>query len=94
MPAHPQLTEKQATSIVAWILETGSDTTRNYYAGTEGSFRVDVPPQSLASPGGALVLTATYIDHGLADVPERQIIGDSAVVDRVVLPFSIQPAAK
>jgi cytochrome c len=94
MPAHPQLTEKQATSIVAWIVETGSDTTRNYYVGTEGSFRVDVPPQSLASPGGALVLTATYIDHGLTDVPERQLIGKSAAVDRVVLPFSIPPVAK
>jgi cytochrome c len=94
MPAHPQLTEEQATSIVAWILDTGSDTTRNYYVGTEGSFRVDVPPQSLAGPGGALVLTATYIDHGLADMSERQAIGNSVAVDRVVLPFSVQPAAK
>jgi hypothetical protein len=53
-----------------------------------------VPPQSLPSAGGALVLTATYIDHGLADVPERQLSSHSAVADRVVLPFSMQPAAK
>lgn len=67
MPAHPQLTQEQATAMVAWILGAGSDPTLNYYSGTEGSFRVDVPAR-------VLVLTATYTGPGLTAASERLVL--------------------
>ncbi|MDR3716176.1 MAG: hypothetical protein P4L51_25520 [Puia sp.] len=46
MPTHPELTKGQATDIVGWILKNASDPAVDYYMGTEGSFRVKVPPAS------------------------------------------------
>jgi cytochrome c len=62
MPSHPQLTVEQAAACVTWILETAADPETNYYAGTEGAFRVAVPPDSKAKDKGVLVLTASYTD--------------------------------
>jgi cytochrome c len=65
MPSHPELTMEQAAACVTWILTTAVDPETNYYTGTEGSFRVTIPPDSKAKDKGVLVLIASYIDHGL-----------------------------
>jgi len=62
MPSHPQLTAEQAAACVTWILKTAADPDTNYYAGTEGMFRVAVPPDSNAKDKGMLVLIASYTD--------------------------------
>ncbi len=60
MPSHPALTLEQAAACVTWILKTAADPATNYYAGTEGTFRVTVPPDSKAGDKGMLVLIASY----------------------------------
>jgi cytochrome c len=62
MPSHPQLTAEQAAACVTWILKTAADPDTNYYTGTEGIFRVAVPPDSRAKEKGMLVLIASYTD--------------------------------
>jgi cytochrome c len=62
MPSHPELTAEQAAACVTWILKTGADPETNYYTGTEGMFRVAVPPGSKAKDKGMLVLIASYTD--------------------------------
>jgi cytochrome c len=62
MPSHPDLTAEQAAACVTWILTTAADPETNYYTGTEGSFRVTVPPDSKAKDKGVLVLIASYTD--------------------------------
>jgi len=62
MPSHPELTMEQAAACVTWILKTAGDPETNYYAGTEGMFRVTVPPDSKAKDTGVLVLMARYTD--------------------------------
>jgi cytochrome c len=63
MPSHPELTMEEAAACITWILTTAADSGTNYYTGTEGSFRVTVPPDSKAKDKGLLVLTASYTDH-------------------------------
>jgi cytochrome c len=62
MPSHPALTMDQAAACVTWILQTAADPETSYHTGTEGSFRVSVPPDSKAKDKGVLVLTASYTD--------------------------------
>jgi len=62
MPSHPELTMEQAAACVTWILKTAADPDTNYYTGTEGIFRVAVPPDSKAKDKGTLVLIASYTD--------------------------------
>jgi cytochrome c len=62
MPSHPDLTLEQAAACVTWILTTAADPETNYYTGTEGAFRVTVPPDSKAEDKGLLVLIASYTD--------------------------------
>jgi cytochrome c len=62
MPSHPELTKEQAAACVTWILKTAADPDTDYYTGTEGTFRVAVPPDSKAKDKGMLVLIASYTD--------------------------------
>jgi cytochrome c len=62
MPSHPDLTVEQAAACVTWILTTAADPETNYYTGTEGTFRVTVPPDSKPKDKGVLVLIASYTD--------------------------------
>jgi cytochrome c len=62
MPSHPDLTMEQAAASVTWILKTAADPHTNYYTGTEGMFRVAVPPDSKAKDKGMLVLIASYTE--------------------------------
>jgi cytochrome c len=63
MPSHPELTMEQAAACVTWILKTAADPETNYYAGTEGTFRVTLASDSKAAKDkGVLVLIASYTD--------------------------------
>lgn len=79
MPSHPELTLDQAAACVTWILKTAADPETNYYPGTEGTFRVVVPPDSKAKDKGILVLIASYTDHGLKDDPTQRMQGRDAI---------------
>jgi cytochrome c len=79
MPSHPELTMEQAQACVTWILKTAADSETNYYTGTEGTFRVTVPPDSKSKDKGMLVLTASYTDHGLKDDPGRRMQGRDSI---------------
>jgi cytochrome c len=62
MPSHPELTVEHAAACVTWILKTAADPETSYYTGTEGTFRVTVPPDSKAKDKGMLELIASYTD--------------------------------
>ena len=83
MPSHPELTVEQAAACVTWILKTAADPETNYYSGTEGTFRVAVPPDSKAKDMGMLVLIASYTDHGLKDDPSQRMQGRDAIRIRI-----------
>jgi cytochrome c len=67
MPSHPELTVAEIKNAVQWIMKNAVDPNVNYYTGTEGFFRIK------AESKGAYVLTASYIDHGLKDVPGKRL---------------------
>ena len=83
MPSHPELTLEQAAACVTWILKTAAGPETNYYTGTEGTFRVTVPPDSKAKDKGMLVLIASYSDHGLKDDPSQRMQGRDAIRIRI-----------
>jgi cytochrome c len=81
MPSHPELTMEQAAACASWILTAAADPETSYYTGTEGSFRVTVPPDSKSK--GVLVLIASYTDHGSKDDPSHKIQGHDAIRIRI-----------
>lgn len=81
MPSHPGLTMEQAAACVTWILKAAADPETKYYSGTEGTFRVTVPPES--KDKGMLVLIASYTDHGLKDDPSQRMQGQDAISIRI-----------
>ena len=83
MPSHPELTMDQAAACVTWILKTAADPDTNYFTGTEGSFRVTIPPDSQARGKGTLMLTASYTDHGMKDAPGQRMQGRDTILIRI-----------
>jgi len=81
MPSHPELSAAETAAAVQWILKHAADPGINYIPGLRGQFKPDqvMPPGKKA---GALVLTATYSDHGLKDAPGKQRLtgGDALVI--------------
>jgi hypothetical protein len=81
MPAHPDLTTGTATDMVRWILKNGADPDVDYLRGLEGTFRTRMQPQK--NPDKAVyVLTASYTDHGLPDMPQTRKQGSYTMVLR------------
>ncbi len=79
MPTHPELNKEDIQNIVDWIFKNGAEPDVNYYRGTEGSFKMK-PPVTAAGKG-VLVLTASYLDHGVKDKPKQHLEGE----DRIIL---------
>lgn len=67
MPTHPELTVAETKSAVLWILKNAADPNVSYYAGLEGFFRINPATK------GTYILTASYTDHGLKDVPGKRL---------------------
>ena len=79
MPTHPEFTIQQAESIVQWVFDNAANPNINYYIGTEGAIRIKQPAD--LKPNAAYVLTASYTDHGLKDVPSStRLKGHDVVV--------------
>jgi cytochrome c len=64
MPAHPQLSETQASQIVAYILSIGEERKATPSLATRGAY---TPPDSAKQ--GVIVLQAAYTDRGANGVP-------------------------
>jgi cytochrome c len=78
MPAHPQITERQASAMVAYILSLGTRRTSAPSLPARGAY---VPPaDSGDAPKGVLVLRAAYTDRGANGMPA--ITKDKIVVLR------------
>jgi cytochrome c len=67
MPTHPELTVAETKSAVLWILKNAADPNINYYTGLEGFFRINTVTK------GTYILTASYTDHGLKDIPGKRL---------------------
>ncbi|HTF20882.1 MAG TPA: c-type cytochrome [Chryseolinea sp.] len=70
MPAHPDLTEDEATQIADYILKQGANKYRWIYPGLEGAFRIINKPEK--NPEGIYILTARYTTK--SNVPGMQSI--------------------
>lgn len=77
MPPHPDLDNEQLRKIISWILENGANPNKTFYVGTEGIFRTIEKP---AGKAGVYVLTASYSDHGINDMPTTSRQGNHTVV--------------
>lgn len=66
MPPHPDLEIEELRKMISWILKNGANPNQTFYIGTEGAFRTKKKPVGEA---GVYVLTASYTDHGMTDLP-------------------------
>jgi cytochrome c len=73
MPTHPELTIAETKSAVQWIFKNVADPNVSYYTGLEGFFRIQENTKS------TYILTASYTDHGLKDVPGKRLRGQHVV---------------
>lgn len=76
MPAQPDLKPEEAKEIVRWILQSSQYPNEFYQVGLTGSF----PAKEKISDKGVYILTASYIDHGLADKPHLKKRGQHTIV--------------
>ncbi|QHT71513.1 c-type cytochrome [Rhodocytophaga rosea] len=76
MPPHADITPQQARQIIQWILNNAADPNYDLYAGLEGSF----PTRTKSQTGGLYVLTASYLDHGLKDMPQLRQSGQHTIL--------------
>lgn len=79
MPPHPDLTIEKTRQIVKWILTNAADPDQNYFVGVEGAFRSREKPKQ-ETKKGVYVLTVSYIDHGLKDIPNSSKLGQQSIV--------------
>jgi cytochrome c len=67
MPAHPQITEQQASAMVAYILSLGARRTTAPSLPARGAY---IPPAGSGdAPTGVVVLRAAYTDRGAVGMP-------------------------
>lgn len=77
MPANSDFTETQSKQIIEWIFKNAENPNRNYYVGTEGTFKTRIKPDIAE---GNYILTASYTDHGLKGVPKSNKRGQHTIV--------------
>ena len=76
MPSNDKLNASEAKEVVEWIKKNAGDSTVNYLAGTEGSFRLDAKANSLQN----IILIASYTDHGIKDQPHQNRKGEDIII--------------
>lgn len=77
MPPHPDLKLEKAKEIVRWILKHNTDPDKNYLTGIEGAFKTKA---LVNSEKGVYVLTASYTDHGINDIPQSCKQGQQTII--------------
>lgn len=81
MPPHPELKAGEATEIIRWIMNNSAYPNTDYLVGLEGAFRTKAKPQKNAGKA-VYILTASYTDHGLAELLKQQKQGRHTVILR------------
>ncbi|HSN07493.1 MAG TPA: c-type cytochrome [Hanamia sp.] len=76
MPSNDKLNASEAKEVIEWIFKTARDSTVNYLAGTEGSFRLNATANSLKN----IILIASYTDHGIKDQPYQNMKGEDLII--------------
>jgi len=76
MPSNSDLNKAQAKIIIEWLFNNAGDSTVNYLAGTEGSFRLNASANSLKN----IILIASYTDHGIKDQPHQNMKGEDLII--------------
>ena len=66
MPAHPQLTESQASAMAAYIMSLGQELKETPSLPTRGTYAL---PDSATATQGAVVIRAAYADRGANGLP-------------------------
>ncbi len=79
MPPQPEIIKEQAKEMLNWILKHSADKNICYYTGLEGAFRT-----GKNSGTGVYILTASYTDRGLKNIPLSGKRGEHTIV---VSPF-------
>ena len=69
MPPHPDIQKVNMKEMIRWILTSSDNKNVSYYIGLEGAFRTQENPGKTAAKG-LYVLTASYTDHGLKNMPQ------------------------
>ncbi|MEY4929330.1 MAG: hypothetical protein RI909_54 [Bacteroidota bacterium] len=65
MPSNTDLKQEELKEVVTWILKNNKDPNTFYQVGLKGTVRTKEKNEK-DTPRGVYVLTASYIDHGLA----------------------------
>ena len=78
MPSNNQLNWSQAQEVIQWIFKNATDSTIDYIAGAEGSFRLH-PPDTYKNA----LLIASYTDHGSKEEPGKGLKGKDVVLVQV-----------
>lgn len=78
MPANSNLSHKEAMEIASYILEQGANERRAIYPGLSGIFRIIEKPTD--KPPAAILVTASYTDHGIEKEPGSRKRGVSSVI--------------
>lgn len=78
MPPQAQFTDDQLRAIVLWITKDAANPDVNYYAGTDGSFRMD----AVGTPGSkaGMIVTASYTSPVPAANTEPAPHGEATVI--------------
>jgi cytochrome c len=75
MPPQREINKEQVKEMINWILKYSTDKNICYYTGLEGSFR------TVEQPGkGVYILTASYTDRGLKNIPQSGKRGEHTIV--------------
>lgn len=77
MPPHDDFSEEQALAAARFIVDQGREPHRWLYAGPEGVIRIIDKPADAES--GTYTLTASYLDNGIAGVPDSRRRGEAVV---------------
>jgi cytochrome c len=78
MPSNTQLNRSQAQEVIQWIFNNATDSTVDYIAGAQGSFRLH-PPDTYKNA----LLIASYTDHGSKEEPGKALKGQDVVLIHV-----------
>ena len=76
MPSNTDLNKEQAKKIVSWLFRNANNSAVNYLAGTEGSFKLNSPADSLKN----VVLIASYTDHGVKGQTGQKLQGKDIIL--------------
>jgi cytochrome c len=75
MPPQPEIKKEQVKEMLNWILKHSADRNTCYYTGLEGAFRTGENTGK-----GVYILTASYTDRGLKNIPQSGKRGEHTIV--------------